>query len=129
MLNGIKCVPCNGTGLTTVFDAQAIMRAMAHVQEGNTISACKALRQYTSAETSLKDAVDYVKGVITPEVEAIQTEEYQVRSRRATRQTDAYGGGDRDPHGDLPSLLYKKADECDCEYTPCGVLGHNEQDN
>ena len=132
MLNGIKCVPCNGTGMTTVFDAQAIMRAMAHLERDNLIQAVKALRDYTSGEVSLKAAVDYAREVMKPEVEAIRklqaVEDGESHNEWAARrrQIDAYGGGDRDPHGDLPSLLYKKADECDCEYTPCGVLGHND---
>ena len=71
MLNGIKCEPCNGTGLTTTFDAQAIMRAMAHLQRGSLIHAVKALREYTSGEVSLKAAVDYARDVMTPELEAI----------------------------------------------------------
>ena len=127
MLNGIKCEPCNGTGLTTAFDAQAIMRAMPHLQRGNLIYAVKALREYTSGEVSLKAAVDYARDVMTPELEVIErlqaNEDAKQADSRANRQTDAYGGGSRKGH-----TYSRWGDEgkCDCEFTPCGVLGHRE---
>ena len=119
MLNGIKCEPCNGTGMTTVFDAQAIMRAMAYLQRDNLIQAVKALREYTSGEVSLKAAVDYAREVMKPELEAIRKLERQESGEAHNewaarqRQMDAYGGGDRDPHDDLPSL------DCDCIENTC----------
>ena len=119
MLNGIKCEPCNGTGMTTVFDAQAIMRAMAYLQRDNLIQAVKALREYTSGEVSLKAAVDYAREVMKPELEAIRkleaAEDGLNHNKWAARQRqmDAYGGGDRDPHDDLPVL------DCDCIENTC----------
>ena len=106
MLNGIKCVPCNGTGLTVVFDAQAVMRAMAYLQRDNLIQAVKALRDYTSGEVSLKAAVDYAREVMKPEVEAIE----KLQANEDAKQ-DAYGGGSRKGH-----TYSRWGDEgkCDC---------------
>ena len=113
MLNGIKCVPCNGTGLTAVFSAQSVLRATMAVQRGNKIAAIRALREYTTGEVGLKAAKGYIEDVIMPEVEAIETEEYQVRSRRATRQTDAYGGyRDCDCIGDCNECMENGCKQC-----------------
>lgn len=120
MLNGIKCEPCNGTGMTTVFDAQAVMRAMSYLQRDNLIQAVKALREYTSGEVSLKAAVDYAREVMKPELEAIRKLEKQESGEahnewaarmRGEWAVDAYGSGGMD---------YRDQNvECDCIENTC----------
>ena len=109
MLNGIKCEPCNGTGMTTVFDAQAVMRAMAYLQRDNLIQAVKALRDYTSGEVSLKAAVDYAREVMKPELEVIRKLEAVEDAASRHRQIDAYGGGSR----------WGDEGKCDCIENTC----------